>query len=149
MTVLLVDDIPRVVQSVQDGINWGRIGVTQVFSVYSARQAKEILTKEQVDILLCDIEMPYQNGFDLLKWCREQDMDLECIFLTAHADFEYARQALALDSFDYILQPAPLEDIAKAVENAMQRLGEKRLKNQAAQQGNFWESRKYLLFRAC
>lgn len=145
MTVLLVDDIPRVVQSVKNGIDWNEIGVTRVLLAYSAKQAREILAKEQVDLLLCDIEMPYQNGFDLLKWCRGQAMDLECIFLTAHADFEYARQALALDSFDYLLQPAPLEDVARAVENALRRLGEKRLVSQAAQHGNFWESRKYLL----
>ena len=41
-----------------------------------------------------------------------------CIFLSAHAEFEYAQEAVKLGSFDYILQPAPYAEIEAAVERA-------------------------------
>ena len=53
----------------------------------------------RVDILLCDIEMPGENGLGLLRWVREQEKEIECIFLTCHAKFAYAQEAIILGSF--------------------------------------------------
>ena len=135
MIVLIVDDIPRVVENVRNGVGWDTLGVETVLCACSVREAKSILNSQPVDVLLCDIEMPFQNGFDLLIWCHQQRMDLECIFLTAHADFEYARTALSLGGFDYILQPASLGEIEEAVKRACDRLMLKRTKAEKAQRG--------------
>lgn len=145
MTVLIVDDITRVVESVRDGVRWDALGVEIVLCACSVREAKNILGSQPVDVLLCDIEMPFQNGFDLLTWCREQSLDIECIFLTAHADFEYARTALSLGGFDYILQPASLDEIEEAVKRACDRLSLKRSRVKKAQRGSFWDSQKGLI----
>lgn len=145
MIVLIVDDIPRVVENVRNGVGWDTLGVETVLCACSVREAKSILNSQPVDVLLCDIEMPFQNGFDLLIWCHQQRMDLECIFLTAHADFEYARTALSLGGFDYILQPASLDEIEEAVKRACDRLSLKRIKAEKAQRGSFWDSQKDLI----
>ena len=65
--------------------------------------------------MLCDIEMPMESGLDLLDWLRQRGMTTRCIFLTAHAEFRYAQEALRLGGFDYIMQPAPYEQVADAV----------------------------------
>ena len=49
-------------------------------------------------------------------------MDIECIFLTSHADFEYAREAIRMGSFDYILQPVRYEDVEKALLRVWERV---------------------------
>ena len=41
--------------------------------------------------MLCDIEMPGENGLSLLRWARNRGMDFICVFLTSHADFLYAK----------------------------------------------------------
>ena len=46
-------------------------------------------------------------------------MDTDCIFLTSHADFSYAQQALRLGSFEYILQPAPLKEIEEVLQRVL------------------------------
>src|SRR5699024_4811378 len=48
-----------------------------------------------------------------------------CIFLSAHAEFTYAQEAVRLGGFDYILQPAPYSEIEEAVARALQDIKEK------------------------
>ena len=63
---------------------------------------------------MSDIEMPGESGLQLLEWVRNEQMDIACIFLTAHADFTYAKTAMRLDSVDYILQPASYTQIEES-----------------------------------
>lgn len=119
MNVLIVDDQPEVVQGMVSGVNWQLLLIDRVFLAYSVKEAKKIFEKETIDILLCDIEMPPTNGFELLRWAQERQPDIASIFLSAHAEFEYAQEAVKLGSFDYILQPAPYEEIEAAVSSAI------------------------------
>ena len=118
MNVLIVDDQPEVVESMVTGVNWKEIPVEQVFTAYSVKEAQSVFERERIDVLLCDIEMPPTNGFALLRWAQERFSGVVCIFLSAHAEFEYAQEAVKLGSFDYILQPAPYAEIEAAVERA-------------------------------
>ncbi len=124
MNVLVVDDQPEVADAVVSGVNWKNASIDEVFSAYSVKEAQNIFETEDIDILLCDIEMPPTNGFELLKWAKNIKPGLACIFLSSHAEFEYAQEAVRLGSFDYILQPAPYEEIEKAVESAIGRVKE-------------------------
>lgn len=122
MNVLLVDDQVPVVREICSGVDWEKIGIKEVYQAYSAFEARKILEKQQVDIMLCDIEMPVEDGLSLYRWVKERGLVEECIFLTAHADFDYAREAVRLGGFDYILQPARYEEIQDAVIRAENRI---------------------------
>lgn len=122
MNVLVVDDQYDVVQGLLSGIDWTGLGVAEVFAAYSADEAISTLSENDVDLLLCDIEMPPRSGFDVLLFAREQHIPLECIFLTSHANFSYAQSAVKLGSFDYILQPARYEEITQAISRALDKL---------------------------
>lgn len=126
MVVLVVDDQVSVVSAILSGVHWDKIGVEEVLTAYNAFEAKNILRTKPVDILLCDIEMPSENGLRLFRWAKEGNYELECIFLTSHADFHYAKEALTLGSIDYILQPARYEDVQASLQKAVQRVQEKR-----------------------
>lgn len=151
MKVLLVDDDKYVIESLSMGINWENIGFTDVYLSYDIEKAKEILETEDIDIMLCDIEMPMGSGLDLLAWVRERELQIQNIFLTSYADFEYAKKALELDSFDYFLKPidfAKLEEILrKAIIKCMEgkrertysRLGQYWMENQQDMKEVFWE----------
>lgn len=136
MKLLIVDDQTSVVKGLVKGIDWKNILISEVHVAYNAYEAKQILQKEQIDIMLCDIEMPVENGLQLLKWVNEKKMELECIFLTAHAEFEYARAAIKEGGFDYILQPAPYEEIEAAVKRAILIVQNKKEKKQAYSYGS-------------
>lgn len=125
MNILLVDDQPSVLSSLKSGINWNSISIHNVYTALNASEAKEIILSYTIDILLTDIEMPQESGLSLLRWCRQNNYQFECIFLTSHADFFYAQEAIQLGSFDYILQPARYEDIEAAIKKSIERINEK------------------------
>ncbi|QHW33948.1 response regulator [Paenibacillus rhizovicinus] len=125
MNVLIVDDQTQVVNGLFFGIDWAKIGVKDVLKAYNAFEAREMLRSRPIDIMLCDIEMPAETGLDLYQWSRDQEIDIECIFLTAHADFAYAKTAMQLGGFDYILQPARYETIEHTIQNAIRKIKQK------------------------
>ena len=142
MNLLIVDDQTSVVNGIVKGISWKMMGISEVFTAFNAFEAKEVLIKYNIDIMLCDIEMPIENGIQLLQWVRKKNIDLECIFLTAHAEFKYAKEAIRADGFDYILQPAPYEEVQKVVARAMLKVLEKNSHNQVYSYGKVMMEKK-------
>jgi len=127
MKILVVDDQPDVVAGILDGVNWRALHVEKAYSALSAAEAKDLLLREKIDILLCDIEMPGESGLSLVAWLQKQGRETKCIFLTAHADFPYAQKALQLGAVDYLLQPASYENIEAAIWRAAEQLQEEGL----------------------
>lgn len=131
--LLIVDDQLGVVQGLLHGIPWRTLGIGQVYTALNAVDAKAWLQSEYIDIMLCDIEMPVENGLELLQWARSQGIQTQCIFLTAHAEFNYAQEALRLGSFDYILQPASYTDVKNAVLRAIEEIRKSQNKDELYQ----------------
>ncbi|WFR58940.1 response regulator [Anaerocolumna sp. AGMB13025] len=148
MTVLVVDDHISVVSGLVFGIDWKKLGITKVLKAYNASEAKKIISSQTVDILLCDIEMPVEDGLSLFNWVKENNYPLECIFLTSHADFIYAKEALRLGSFDYILQPVRYEEIEKTLEKVMDKIRITRKKEEMAYCGDLIQKRKNIFLDA-
>ena len=126
MNVLVVDDQMNVVNGICKGVNWEKVGIGEVFGACSAHEAKTVIRSRKVDILLCDIEMPGENGLELFRWVGQNGYSIKCIFLTAYADFNYAKMAISLGGFDYILQPARYQDIEKVLVRAIAQIREER-----------------------
>lgn len=126
MNVLLVDDQKAVVDSLKNGIHWDILPVEQVYTACSAKEAKLVLRNFDVDVLLTDIEMPEEDGLSLCRWVRENYAGIECIFLTSHADFSYAREAIGLGGFDYILQPVRYEDVEAVLRRVEEKIRDRR-----------------------
>lgn len=72
MKILVVDDQPDVVAGILDGVNWHALHVEKAYSALSAAEAKDLLLREKIDILLCDIEMPGESGLSLVAWLQKQ-----------------------------------------------------------------------------
>ncbi len=126
MNVLLVDDDYFVLKGLQQGIEWKTIGVDTIYTAENIQQAKSILQDNTVDVIVCDIEMPNGSGLDLLKWIRERRYYTINIFLTSYAQFEYAKQAIELGSFDYYLKPIAYEQLTEVLRRACQKSAEQK-----------------------
>jgi two-component system, response regulator YesN len=116
--VLIVDDEIHSIRGVQAGVNWEKYNISNVHTAHNLKQAQEVFLKNQVDILLCDIEMPKGSGLDLLKWVREHYPSTEAVFLTCHSDFYYAKQALQLKSLNYLLKPVDYQELEEVIQEA-------------------------------
>lgn len=119
MKLLIVDDEIYAIQGMIDSVDWEQFSFEEILTANSYAQAINILMKERIDILLCDIEMPYGSGLDLVEWVKENHPDTECIFLTCHDEFDFARQAISLRALDYVLKPAKPEKIIEILKKAV------------------------------
>lgn len=141
MKLLIVDDQASVVRGLAKGIDWEGMGFDTVDLALNALDARASLLQQQADVMLCDIEMPVESGLDLLKWMRENGMETRCIFLTAHAKFHYAQEAIHYGGFDYIVQPAPYTQIAHAVQKAVNDVQSSRTAQELQRWGEVFDKR--------
>ncbi|MGM9607263.1 MAG: response regulator [Oscillospiraceae bacterium] len=119
LKLLIVDDQKTVVDGLLNLVDWSSVGIDRALGAYSAAEARQILVEQKIDVMLCDIEMPVEDGLSLVRWMREHDMQTKCIFLTAHTEFTYAQKSVGLGAFDYVVQPASYTEIKGAVERAV------------------------------
>lgn len=75
----------------------------------------EMLEKNDYDLLVIDIHLPYRSGLELIKFVRsEQGKDTPVIILSAFSDNQMQRQAGELGISDYIVKPFnPVDLVAK------------------------------------
>ncbi|WP_287022346.1 helix-turn-helix domain-containing protein [Cohnella sp.] len=126
INVLIVDDEYYAVKGLISGVRWDRIGVDEVYEAYHASAAQRILSERNVDIMICDIEMPDESGLELMSWARDNGLNLETIVVTCHSEFAYAQKALQLGGCDYLLKPVIYTDMEEVVRRAILKVEEKR-----------------------
>lgn len=142
MKLLMLNDEVLTAETMRDGLDWQGCEIDELFLAYNVEQAKEILNTKTIDIALCDIEMPGENGIDLLRWIRMKKLDMEVIFLTCHASFQYAQEAVKLDCQDYILMPARYEDIAASILKVVKRRKLQKEDEKLKKYGKQWVNQK-------
>lgn len=83
-TILTVDDERSIVRLVQ--VNLERQGYN-VITAFDGRQALESIAANKPDMVICDVMMPYMDGFEVLRQLRmdEATRELPVIMLTAKA----------------------------------------------------------------
>lgn len=146
MNILIVDDELPALLAIKYMVDWPRLEVENVYTAADVPGAKRVFERQPIDFLLCDIEMPQENGLELLSWVRENHPDTIRALLTNHAEFSYAQQAMALGSIDYLLKPIVPEQLERLVRRAGDLCRERRQEKELAHMGESWETnRKKLL----
>lgn len=139
MNVLLVDDDYFVVAALEQKIDWSALSIDQVYTAYNIAQAREIFVQHDIEIMICDIEMPQGSGLELLAWIREENYAVQTIFLTNYADFNYAQKAIELQSFDYFLKPIAFDKLTLILSKAIYKVREQRRNEAAIKEGLLWQ----------
>lgn len=140
MIVLVVDDQLSVINGIVAKVDFSRLGIETVLTATSAYEARSVIGDRSVDILLCDIEMPGESGLELNQWIRENHPRMIRIFLTAHADFSYAQESIRLGCFDYIVQPAPYDEIEEVLHRAVRKINYDRRQEELSHVGKLYKT---------
>lgn len=100
-------------------------GIGTVHEALSGAVALEIMENHDIDIVITDIRMPEMSGIALISAIHERWPHVQTVLLSGYADFEYAKQAMALESFDYLLKPVSDEDLIETVQRLVDRIKQK------------------------
>ena len=79
-----------------------------------------IVEEKRPDLLITDIRMPGYNGLELMEQMKKKNLDTQVIFLSGYAEFEYARRAVQLGAFDYLVKPVKYEGLKKVLDTFME-----------------------------
>ncbi len=142
INLLLVDDETISIEILQNGIDWHSLGIDNVYTAMSMAKACELFDQNSIDIMICDIEMPQKSGLELLRWVRANNYSTINIFLTGHADFEYAKIAIELQSMEYLLKPISFDKLEEIVRKAVGLVNLIRQESEHKQIAEQWQKNK-------
>ena len=109
--VLLVEDEQLLMQSLSRHIDALDAGFKVVCQASNGQEARALLKKENIHLVMTDIRMPVMDGLALARKIHEKYPHVLTVILTGYADFDYAREALKQGVFDYMLKPVVQEDL--------------------------------------
>lgn len=133
--LLFIDDEKTIRESFLNLTDWESHHF-EVAGVYKdGEEAWAYLDKNQVDIIVTDINMPFMDGIELLKNIRQKNYHARVIFLTGYEYFEYAQKAVQLRAFEFLLKPVTKEKLLDAVERAAFDIEKEEAVHEAAGQG--------------
>jgi len=79
------------------------------------------LEESNVDVLLCDINMPQMDGMELLRRVHERPNPPEVIMLTGQGTIETAVEAMKLGAYDYLTKPYSINELDVRVRQAAEK----------------------------
>lgn len=113
LNILLVDDEPSILLSVDEALRAEGYQVTTALDGLSAQAA---LTGKVFDVVISDVRLPRVDGFTLFKKVRHESPRTSFILMTAYATVPDAVVALKLGAVDYLPKPFDLEVLLKLLE---------------------------------
>ena len=118
--VLVVDDEPNIVQTLQDRLEMNE------YIVSTAGDGREGLKKaqqEKPDVILLDVIMPVMDGHEMLEVLRKQPgcSDISVIMLTARSQTQDIARANACGIDDYIVKPFDLSELLEKIETVLEK----------------------------
>lgn len=109
--VLIVDDEYYFRQAMKISIAWEELGLQLVGEAKNGEEALEQTRRLVPDIIMVDINMPIMDGLAFIEAAKAEGFDSKFIVLTGHSEFAYAKQALRLGVFNYVLKPIDEDEI--------------------------------------
>ncbi len=120
-TILVVDDEPDlqalITQMFRREIKQGE------FKFHFAADGEEALAvladTPEIDLVLCDINMPRMDGLTLLGCLKDVDRQLRTVVVSAYGDLENIRAAMNRGAFDFVTKPIEFKDLETTIHKGL------------------------------
>ena len=112
--------------------------LVQISSVYSREQAVSQIKKEPAELIVCDADMPGNEGLEALKELRSQNYRGGIILISSSCGPELTRQALQLEAGDFLLKPIEESRLKEAVKGVLARQRKREEEELKKEYGDCW-----------
>lgn len=120
MNVLIADDDRITREGIIEFVDWDSLGLHVVAGARDGREALQLLSENDVDILITDIRMPYMSGFELVNAASNKGRFPATIIISGYDDYEYLQQAIKLHIIlGYIFKPIQLDQLTQLLKDAI------------------------------
>lgn len=94
--VMVADDEYWVRENLRTIIGWDKYSLLFMEPAVDGKDVLDRMEKDCPDILITDINMPYINGVELMKFIKARYPHVVTIVLSGYSDFEYVRESLLM-----------------------------------------------------
>jgi two-component system NtrC family response regulator len=94
----------------------------QVFQAPEGRSGLKKLSNEDVDVVICDMKLPGENGLEILEKIHRDFPMIEVILLTAYGNIHDGVKAIQLGAFDYLVKGDDNDKIIPLVYKAVEKV---------------------------
>lgn len=115
--ILVVEDDQELNQALCYALEKESYTIAPVFSI---REAKEVYGKEQMDLILLDINLPDGDGFEFCRWAKRKQ-DIPVLFLSARDLEEDVLIGYELGAEDYVTKPFSMKILLKKIDLILKR----------------------------
>lgn len=115
LKIMIVDDEFYFREAIKVSLSWNELGFEICSEAKNGRDALEKMEVFKPDIMIVDINMPIMDGLEFVQRIRETKNDTKIIILTGHSEFNYAKQAVHLGVFNYLLKPVDEGELKKTL----------------------------------
>lgn len=105
LKIFLAEDEVVVRETIKRMIPWEELGFELVGEAADGEMALPLLIRQQPDLLITDIKMPFMDGLTLARLAKKAIPGLKVVILSGYDDFNYAKQAIGIGVEDYLLKP--------------------------------------------
>ena len=105
LKIFLAEDEVVVRETIKRMIPWEELGFELVGEAADGEMALPLLIRQQPDLLITDIKMPFMDGLTLARLAKKKIPGLKVVILSGYDDFNYAKQAIGIGVEDYLLKP--------------------------------------------
>lgn len=123
--LILVDDEPWILKDMEQIVDWEALSFQIVAKVNDVQLAESLLKRKSIDVVISDIRMPGKSGLDLLSFVNRVSPHTLVVFMSAYSEFSYAKKALELGCFAYLLKPVNEQELRDTLSNCSHRLAER------------------------
>lgn len=133
--VMIADDEPFVREGLSLLIDWKDLGY-ELTGVYSdGKELLDAIESGQPDLVILDIRMPILTGLEAAKIIYEKWPEIYVILLTAHAEFQYAKEAIEYQVKKYIIKTNVIDDLAASLPAVAETLSEEKGERESKEKG--------------
>lgn len=115
--VLIADDTQTMRSVVRASLK--AIGFKEFHEVTNGTEAKQLLEKKPIDLVICDWEMPEMNGLEVLEAMRgmEQHKETPFVMLTGNANADLVNQSIQLGISGFVVKPFQPQALCEKIAN--------------------------------
>lgn len=113
--VYIADDEVWITLGLKKLIQKSNLPFDVIGEAHNGVTALEDIKALKPDVLFTDIRMPGLSGLDLMSYISEHQLPTKVVLISGYAEFEYARQAMLCNAFDYLLKPIQQETLNKTL----------------------------------
>ncbi|MFD0711993.1 helix-turn-helix domain-containing protein [Paenibacillus sp. GCM10027626] len=124
LKLIVAEDEIWMREALRTVIDWEQLGIEYAGDAGDGAEALALIEAVQPDIVLADIQMPVMDGLALMEELVRRGISARVIIISAYRNFDYAKKAVQLGAFDYILKPVYEDQLMEVLTRCLAAIAE-------------------------